>query len=122
MTTARAWAAAVSPSRGPWAGLLAVSGGLTAGTGSHSTGSVEMYSPDTDSWTAGPPLLTPRHGHVSWVEPDGSIVVAGGRDSAGKYLASCEILSAQVPGSKWEPAGDLPEARFRAVAVTFCAK
>lgn len=130
MAVARAFAAAVAPPLGPWAGLLVVSGGQT-GSGSKVTGSVELYSPETDAWRPGPSLLTPRHGHVMWVEPDGSLGVAGGRDASGAYLASCErlsaapaalkagkgVLSADPGGPQWVAAGDLPQARFRAAAA-----
>ena len=119
MRVARATAAAASPLIGPWAGLVVVAGGQT-GAGGKVTGSVELYDPAADSWVDGPSLLVPRQGHVMWAEPDGSVVVAGGRDAAGAYLSSCERLDAG-PGtaktSRWLPAGDLPKARFRAAAV-----
>lgn len=131
MGVARAFAAAVAPTCGPWAGLLAVSGGQS--TGGKVTRSVEFYSQDANAWSPGPPLFTPRQGHVMWVESDGALVVAGGRDAGGAYLVSCERLPAGAsPASpkaggtgataspatlQWEAAGDLPMARFRAAAV-----
>ena len=138
MRVARADAAAAAPTVGTWAGLLAVSGGLT-GAGGKVSGVVEIYDPTTDVWTEGPALATPRYGHAMWVEPDGSFIVAGGRDATGAYLTSCERLSTSAVGElkseagtmvavaiagrrphyQWLPAGDLPEARFRAAAVAF---
>jgi hypothetical protein len=115
MVVARAFAAAASPTTGPWAGRFVVTGGQT-GAGSKATGVVEIYDPGENSWSRGPPLRTPRHGHVMWAERDGSLVVAGGRGSDGSYLRSCERLSSAAP-REWQPSGDLPEARFRAIAV-----
>lgn len=124
MSVARAGAAAASPRAGPWAGLLLVTGGQT-GSGGKVTGSCEFYFSTTNSWSPAPSLRTPRYGHSMWTEPDGSFVVAGGRDASGKYLASCERLFSKTGSEKaemmasehWEPWVDLPECRFRAVAV-----
>lgn len=115
---ARAYAAAVVPSAGPLAGCVVLSGGVGLGSETRAAAlGTEAWRPGAAAWAlAAPPLLTPRQGHVMWAEADGCLVVAGGRDAAGRFLDSIERLP---PGAgAWEEAGRLPRPAFRATAVT----
>ncbi len=67
-------------------GKVFVTGGLRALTVTptqlsavhDATNLTELYDPATNSWSAGPVLLTPRAGHLAMPRPDGKVLLAGG--------------------------------------------
>lgn len=67
-------------------GKVLVTGGLAAMTvvptqlsAVHdATNLTELYDPATNTWSAGPNLLTPRAGHFTLTRPDGKVVLGGG--------------------------------------------
>lgn len=71
-------------------GRVLVAGG-TSGTGALAT--TLLYDPGTNSYSAGPALLTARTGHAAALV-GGRVLIAGGRDASGNVLASAEILAA----------------------------
>ena len=77
---------------------------------------VEVYDPDADTWTAGPPLNTARAFFATAVGPDGRIYVIGGSDASGQALSSVE---AYVPGGDtWTYVASLPSALCDLAATT----
>jgi hypothetical protein len=62
-------------------GKILVAGGWVSGGGV--TNGVEIYDPEANAWTAGPPLLTARAGATVSVLPDGRLLIAGGESAAG---------------------------------------
>ncbi|WP_412062383.1 Kelch repeat-containing protein [Rubrivirga sp. IMCC45206] len=65
------------------------------------------------SWSAGPPMPTPRAGAAVAVLDD-RVYVIGGRDATGKPLAAAEVFT---PGVGWSALEDLDEARADAAAL-----
>ena len=68
---------------------------LAAGWDGASIGTAELYSPSTGVFTATGSLATTRNTHGAVLLNTGKVLVSGGRDAAGNYLASCEL---------WDPA------------------
>ena len=103
LPTARGW---LSPSACVVEGLIYVIGGFSEG---EIFDKVEVYDPDTDSWSEKSPLLTGRWGNSSDVF-EGKIYVMGGQDVAtGDALSSIEIYD---PSSDtWSSGGSMPFAR-----------
>lgn len=63
-------------------GEVLVAGGATE-TGGGSTeapgfSSVELFNPETDSWSAAAPMIVGRRSHTATLLPDGDLLVAGG--------------------------------------------
>jgi MYXO-CTERM domain-containing protein len=56
-----------------------------------------LYDPATDSWTPAPPLLKARTQHAAALLPDGSLLIAGGRDGTGS-LSAPERYTLQAAG------------------------
>jgi hypothetical protein len=71
-------------------GTVLVAGGVTAGGQFRvSTQTTEIYHPDTDTWTAGPDMTTPRARHTATKLADGRVLIVAGRGGSG--LSSAEI-------------------------------
>jgi len=72
-------------------GRVVVTGGAQGSLGAPTPiAGVELFDPVTNTWTAQPNLLTPRSGHVAHLQPDGLLVLFGGRAAA--PLASISTL------------------------------
>jgi len=59
-------------------GLIYVIGGVPRYGSAESLATVEIYDPATDSWSEGPSLRTPRHGHAAVATRDGRVYAIGG--------------------------------------------
>jgi len=54
---------------------------------------VDVYDPDTNSWSIGQPFVTARRNFATDTDGNGNIWVAGGYDISGLPIASMEIFS-----------------------------
>ncbi len=100
---------------------ILLAGGTVTTSGSPALSSIEIYDPDTGTWSAGPSLLSAR------IEPgvvtlaDGRVLIAGGRDAIGE-LASTEIVTPAADGTLSIAAGpSLPKPWVRPQAIPFGA-
>jgi N-acetylneuraminic acid mutarotase len=59
-------------------GRIYVIGGVPRYGSAESLATVEIYDPATNSWSEGPSLRTPRHGHAAVATHDGRVYVIGG--------------------------------------------
>ncbi|PAA74138.1 hypothetical protein BOX15_Mlig018499g4, partial [Macrostomum lignano] len=74
---------------------------------------VVRYSPLTNAWSEGPPLLSARSRHTC-VCVRGSLLVMGGVGLDGRMCTGAEVLRLRAGGQAvWEPAGQLPEHACR---------
>jgi hypothetical protein len=90
-------------------GKVLVTGGATYGA--PSTSSVEIYDPDTDTWTedTAHPMAVQRKGHTATLLPNGTVLVAGGTLDGSTPNKSAQIYS---EGSGWSSTGSLIQGRF----------
>ncbi len=83
--------------------------------------SVELFDPTDDrgrgSWSPAAPLAAPRGGHTATLLGDGTVLVAGGFDDTGRYLASA--LRYDPVGGRWLGAAamSVPRAGHSAVVL-----
>lgn len=105
--------------------IYVMGGGFKQATGQFKfLTTVEIYSPDTDSWESGPDLLMP-HDYPAVAVMDGAIYVLGGHHpdatKAGPKtdpgFSFCERLD-PISGI-WEEVAPLNQARFALSAVVF---
>ena len=90
LPAAASWDTAADPVVRLAGGRLLVAGGTAAG--GDPTGSVALFDPMTNLWTAGPTLATARHRHTATRLGDGRALVAGGRAAGDDGpLGSAEI-------------------------------
>lgn len=86
-------------------GKVFVIGGVTVGGSGTVLSAVELYRPETRTWTlVGPGLATPRYRHTATPLADGRVLVIGGRNSGGP-LASAEVFDPVTEA--WTSAGTL---------------
>ncbi len=93
-------------------GTVMVAGGASGTDGLTTLRTVERFNPLTGSWTALPPMSTPRSGAAVATLHNGSVLVAGGEtDNQGSVssLASAELFDPQ--SSTWRSAGSMGCAR-----------
>ncbi len=99
-------------------GRIYVAGGLTeSGTSKNVTGRVEMYNPDSDSWTQAADLRVPRWGPVL-VSLGDVLVAAGGATNAtalGNMTDMTELYNYVT--DSWSPTVRMPMERIWAVGV-----
>ena len=101
-------------------GQVLVAGGAN-GAGTASLNTTWLYTPSSvpggDAWLQVGNLGTARQGHSATVMADGSVLVTGGADGAGGFLASGECFS--LSSSQWVAAGTLqtPRAKFGATLL-----
>jgi hypothetical protein len=74
-------------------GQVLVTGGCSGFGSGSSCSSTEIYDPQTNVWTAGPPLLTARVYHTSSRLPDGMVLIAGGMDVNDNPISSAELYN-----------------------------
>jgi hypothetical protein len=55
------------------------------------TSSTELFDPETNTFTSGPPLRTARFGHTATALPGGRVLVAGGQVGGNQWTASAEL-------------------------------
>ena len=81
------------------------------------TGRVDIFDPETGSWTIGPALPEPRAGHAAAVL-EGEIHIAGGRSESLSTTLSSH-LSLDRDGGRWleEPALESPRTDAAMVAI-----
>ncbi len=94
-------------------GRVLIAGGFDAAD--EATAATDIYDPATDTFTAGPPLTTPRAEAVGVVVGDGRVLVASGLDR-GAALAGGEVYDPAA--GAWTPvANALSDARVAAQAA-----
>ncbi len=93
------WSAAAPMAMGRYAhtatrlpdGRVLVTGGATGSVAaSGNTATCEIYNPILDTWTAAPPLTTPRGLHTATSLQDGKVLIAGGVGAA--HFSSCQVF------------------------------
>lgn len=72
---------------------VAVVGGLMSDQGGVRTGSrfIELFDPASETWTPVACIQTARFGHTATLLPDGSVLIAGGRDMNATPLGTVEV-------------------------------
>lgn len=102
-------------------GMVVVAGGVSEtsvpsalpGQGSFGVSpAAEAYDPSQDQWSPLPPMLAARIEHTmvtlpGMSPPDGEVLVIGGRDDSGNFLASAEIFD----GVAWQGKASLSQQR-----------
>lgn len=93
MSVARYSATATVIVSGPNAGKILIAGGFDEG--GKPVFSTELYDPSTNRFTPGPAMNVAREGHTTTVITAGpnaeKILIAGGLDTNGQYLASTDL-------------------------------
>jgi serine/threonine protein kinase len=82
--------------RGPYDNLIPLS-------------AAEIYDPATNTWSSAGSMTVPRLWHTATLLDDGRVLVTGGADSAGVYLATAETFDPET--GFWEPAGEMAAPR-----------
>jgi N-acetylneuraminic acid mutarotase len=90
--------------------------GQVAGTGRGSSNEVDIYDPETDSWTVGTPFVTPRRNFATDTDGAGSIWLAGGY-APSEPTASMEIFV----NNTWSAGPEMPSVGVGLVGVYFPA-
>lgn len=118
----RSWSVIGAPSEITRRGAAAVAmdghiyfiGGVDEGV---VTGRVDIFDPETGSWTIGPALPEPRAGHAA-AALDGRIHIAGGRsESLSTTLSSHLVLDPESGGWREEAALESPRTDAAMVAI-----
>lgn len=89
-------------------GRVLVAGGSGDPGGTSSTGSAEIYDPQSNSWSAAAPMNAPRYNAAFARLRDGRLLVAGGANGS-SFLASAEIYDPET--NTWTSTGSLPQQR-----------
>ena len=97
--------------------IIVVAGGYD--TNGNAVGPIDIYSPVTDSWAAGPDMPTPRGELGVAFGAPGRVYAAGGRITRnGAYMATVDVFDASM--SRWEsPAPPLMNAAAGPALVSF---
>lgn len=77
---------------------------------------VEMYDPETDSWTVRQPMLTKRSGFTATAASDGNIYAFGGQ-GVGETIDSVERYDPKT--DKWTYETPMPTGRFGIISVPY---
>lgn len=111
LATATAYAEPCPTPPCPEAERLVVLGGLF-GLGRVSD-RVDIYDPDTGSWTAGPPLPEPRH-HLAAAGLDGAVYASGGAATLGgsPWRPTADFWRLAPGADGWERLESMPEPRW----------
>ncbi|WP_239014851.1 Kelch repeat-containing protein [Archangium violaceum] len=78
------------------------------------TRSVELYDPDTNEWSAGPSIFTPRRKHTATLLYSGKVLVTGG-DLDSQPQKDAQLYDPAT--NSWSFAPDMPRARTGHLAV-----
>ena len=70
---------------------------------------VDPSVPNPDVWRAGAPMLVERESHTATTLADGRVLVVGGRNNAGEFVAGTEVYDWEE--NRWSPTGSLSMAR-----------
>jgi hypothetical protein len=84
--------------------------------GFNATKTAELYDPSPDQWSPTAPMGTARRLFGDAQLPDGSVVMAGGRESAGGLLGSAELYD--PTRGTWTSASAMTSARVGVVLTT----
>lgn len=84
--------------------------------GVHWLASSRIYDASAEAVTIGPTMSTARRSHVAAKQPDGNVLVAGGRGESDTPLTSVEIFDPR--SNTFRPGPDLPAMRVDAPLVT----
>jgi N-acetylneuraminic acid mutarotase len=95
-------------------GRIYLAGGWTggdAGSSSQLNSSLEIYDPESDSWSSGPDIPTPRAA-LAASAVNGSVYFMGGGDQSTLDTLQTGIVESYSPGSgNWTRKADLPTGR-----------
>jgi len=118
-TKSKSWRAGKSLRSSRWAhmasvinGKIYVIGGIS-GTGSsrRALNSMEIYDPDNNAWTEGPPLPTSKQGGAA-VSFGGKVYVIGGRTGAGDTGYATKTVDIYDPlKNSWSSGKEMPQTR-----------
>jgi len=78
---------------------------------------LEIYDPETDTWTVGQPMPTKRSGFTATEASDGNIYVFGGQGVGGEDINSVEKYDPKT--DKWTSEAPMPTGRFGIISVPF---
>jgi hypothetical protein len=99
-------------------GKVLIAGGLAGRVFEGGPGVVattELFDPATGRFTPGPPMTTPRTGHIAALLSNGKVLVAGGAGGDEHALASAEIYDSAT--NKWTATGSMLTPRASRAAV-----
>jgi len=98
-------------------GQVLVVGGMSDEYGGETLASAELYDPATDTWSLTGPLGTPRGHHTASLLRDGTVLVVGGSDAAGRPRASAELYDPATGGFTSVPDPRLGHAHHTATVL-----
>jgi Kelch motif protein len=105
-------------------GKVLVTGGISA-PNTAALATTEIYDPDDNTWTAGPPMPAGRWGHSAVTLSNGTVLVAGGSAirSSGtvKALTTALLFTETEDGGTWADAAPMTDARTGHAAVVLQA-
>ena len=110
-------------------GRVLIAGGINISDNPITVTSVELYDPETNTWTAAAPLAQPRFGHLLALLPDGRVMAIGGAWeydypvghpgghpwTVGSFVLSIDVYDPR--SDTWITAGELPQGTAHAAAV-----
>jgi hypothetical protein len=82
---------------------------VSAGGGPNSATTAELYDPATGQWSPTGGLRAAREENTATLLASGKVLMTGGRDSAGRKIASAELYDPAT--GNWTTTGSLPVAR-----------
>lgn len=89
---------------------------LANGTGAIvAIASTERFDPQTNQFVAGSPMTVARSGHSAAPLPDGRVLVLGGVDDKGRFLASAEVYDPAT--GTFTPVGSMSQPRSYGTAT-----
>jgi|GEM_PF-301044 len=109
LPSAASWDTAADPAVRLGNGRLLVAGGT--GSGGEPVDAVALFDPVSNVWSAGPALVTARHGHTTTRLADGRILVAGGLSTSDSPTGSVESYDPLADAWSAAPTG-LGTARY----------
>lgn len=97
-------------------GRVLVAGGIESFSdiAGRALASTELYDPSSNTWTDGPPMITPRAKHVAIALGDNRVLVIGGTSGFGLKEAAGSWRSAELYDSarqSWSPVANMQSAR-----------